>query len=81
MRAPFPHILTSICCVLGDSLSHKREMSLNDVLIYILFLAKDIGLSFMYLLAICTSENCLFNSFAHLLIRLFVLWCLIFGLL
>jgi hypothetical protein len=39
-------------------------------------MAKDAEHFFMYLLAICSSlENCLFNLFSHLLIRLFF-WCL-----
>jgi hypothetical protein len=44
-------------------------------LMCIFFMAKDIENSFMYLLASCisSSENCLFNLFAHLLIGLFVL--------
>jgi hypothetical protein len=37
--------------------------------LHFLFMTKDDELFFIYLLAICTtSENCLFNSFAHLLI-------------
>jgi hypothetical protein len=47
------------------------------ILICISFIAKDLEHFFMYLFAICTSfDNSLFNSFAHLLIGLFVLQCL-----
>jgi hypothetical protein len=43
----------------------------NVVLICISFMAKGVEHCFMYLLAICT-QSFLFNSFAHLLIGLFV---------
>jgi hypothetical protein len=44
---------------------------LSVVLICIFLMAKDVKHFFMYLFAICTSENCLFHLFAHLLIGLF----------
>jgi hypothetical protein len=47
--------------------------NLSAVLIWISFIAEDVKHFFMYLLAIFTSENCLFSSFAHLLIGSFVL--------
>jgi hypothetical protein len=41
---------------------------------------KDDENLFMYLLHICTSsfENCLLSSFAHLIIRLLIVWVLVF---
>jgi hypothetical protein len=47
-----------------------------SVLICISFLARDVEHFFVSLLVICALfENCLFNSFTHLLIGLLVLWC------
>jgi hypothetical protein len=53
--------------------------NLNVVFICISFIAENVDHFFMYLIAICTSfENCLYNSFTHLLTGLFA-FLLIFG--
>jgi hypothetical protein len=54
--------------------------NLSEVLICIPFMTKDVEHSFMYLLAIWISslDNCLLNSFAYLVIGLFVLLLLSF---
>jgi hypothetical protein len=49
------------------------RQNLSVVLICISFMTKDVEYLCIYLSSIWTSENCLFNSFAHLLIGLFVL--------
>jgi hypothetical protein len=61
-------------CFLHDDQFDWGEMECLYTLICISFMAKVIECCFMYLLAICisSSESCLFNSFAHLLIELFV---------
>jgi hypothetical protein len=52
------------------------KWNLRGILICISFMGKDVEYFFMYLLAICTfsSENCLLDTFAHLLIGSFVLF-------
>jgi hypothetical protein len=54
-------------------LSHTSSPQCS--LIYAFLMAKEVEYFFMYLLVICTLsfENCLFNSFTHFLIELFVL--------
>jgi hypothetical protein len=48
--------------------------NLSVILICISLMAKDAEHFFMYLLTICTSfEKCLYNSFTHLVMELFVL--------
>jgi hypothetical protein len=47
--------------------------NLSIVLICISFLAKDVENFFICLLVVCISENYVFNSFDHLLNRLFIL--------
>jgi hypothetical protein len=65
--------LAFVVCFLDDSHFDRVRWNLNVVLIFTSFMAKDVDHLFMYLLDICTSssENCLFNSYAHLLIELF----------
>jgi hypothetical protein len=47
----------------------EERWNLSDIFICISLMVKDVEPLFLYLLAVCTSfENCLFNSFAHLLI-------------
>jgi hypothetical protein len=54
--------------------SHSDWNDLSVVLICISSMTKDVEHVFVYLLAICTSvKNCLFTSFAYLLVLLFVL--------
>jgi hypothetical protein len=56
--------------------------SLNDVLICISFITKDVEHFFIYISPIYmfSFENCLFNSFAHVLIKLFILLMFNFNL-
>jgi hypothetical protein len=59
-------------------------LNLNIIFTWISLMGNDAEYFFLYLSAICgffSFENYLFNSFAYLLIGLFVLWYLNFKLL
>jgi hypothetical protein len=76
MRIPFSsHPLTAFVavCVIDDRHFDWSEVESQFVLICISFLAKDAEPFFLYLLAISTSENCLFSSFTHFFSRLLIL--------
>jgi hypothetical protein len=64
----------AVCCLDDCHLTGVR-WNLSVVLIYISFMAREVEHCFIPLLAlsISSSENCLCNSFAHLLTGLFVL--------
>jgi hypothetical protein len=76
MSDPFPHILGSICflCFMDNCLCNWAEMDISVVLICVCCMAKPCWNHFViYSLAICSSsENCVFNSFVHLFIEVFV---------
>jgi hypothetical protein len=67
------YTLASIWYFLLIAILTGVRWNLSDVLICISFMAKDGENFFMYVFAMCTAENCLFNSFAHLFIGVFVL--------
>ena len=69
----FLHILINICYCLAFSFSYPNGYEVV-VLIYISQMTNDVEHVFICLLDICISslEKCLFKSFAHLKIKLFV---------
>ena len=77
---PFsPHSLQHLLFVrlFDDCHSDQCEVISHVVLICIFLIMSDVEHLFMCLLAVCMSslEKCLFRSFSHFLIGLFVSWC------
>ena len=69
---PQPHLLLSFLLII--TILVDMEWHLIRVFICMPLMTKDAEHLFMYLLAICVSslEKCLFRSFAHFLIELFI---------
>jgi hypothetical protein len=64
-----------VVCVIDVIVLTGVRWNFNVILIYISFMAKDVELFFICLLAIYSSsfENCLFSLFAHLFSELLIL--------
>jgi hypothetical protein len=71
----FPPPQRALSVFLMIATQARLRWNLNVFSICISFIAKDAEHFVMYLLTTCTSsfENCIFNSFAHLLGELFIL--------
>jgi hypothetical protein len=78
--SPHPHQHLFLLLLLNMAVLTGVRQNLSIVLIHISFIAREVEHFFMSLLAICTSsfENSLFNSCAHFLIGVLILWGLSF---